>query len=57
MPLVCSLLLLVSVAGLLVGGRRRDFILGCPIAAAAVFFLQGSGGSVDCPSSGRSCSF
>ena len=32
----CSLLLLVSVVGLQAGGHRRDFVVGCPLAAAAV---------------------
>ena len=36
MPLVCSLLLLVSVVGLRPGGHRRDFAIGCPLAAAAI---------------------
>ena len=25
------------------GGRRGDFMVGCPLAAAAVLFLQGKG--------------
>ena len=42
MLLVYNLLLLVSVAWTAAGGHRRDFMVGCPLAAAAVLFLQGS---------------
>ena len=34
--LVCILLLPVSVVGQQLSGHRRDFILGCPLAAAAI---------------------
>ena len=35
-PLVCGRLLLVRELGVLIGGHRRDFMVGCPLAVAAV---------------------
>ena len=35
-PLASNLLLLVCVSGVLVVGTRRDFMIGCPLAAAAL---------------------
>ena len=39
------------------GGHRRDFILGCPLAAAAVFSCRVQDDRWIAPSSSRSCSF
>ena len=37
---VCSVPLLVSGTGSSTGGHRRDFMVGCPLAAAAVLFCK-----------------